>query len=152
LAAQQFLEGNFKIINRVGNLPQPVLQVFTEEGGSRFVMADPGKEFQATDVIYDGTLPRKRLILAGVQDDRCFVLYEQGGIGLSEILAFFKLTSKDSMEPLWSGYCWTTEINSAETEGGRSFAELACRLVLDYSRVVHGSVLRTIDVWRAVFH
>jgi hypothetical protein len=105
-ARQQFLEGNFKIITRVGNLPQPVLQVFTEEGGSRFVIADPGKEFLATDVFYDDSLPQKRLIFAGVLDDKCFVYYEQGGWGFSTILAFFKLTSKESMEPLWRGYSW----------------------------------------------
>lgn len=105
LARQQFLEGDFKIIRDVKELPQPVLQAFTEQGGSRLLMANPGKRFLATDVISDSNLPRKRLIFAGVLDDKCFVHYERGGIALANILAFFRLTSKESMEPLWRGYC-----------------------------------------------
>jgi hypothetical protein len=105
LARQQFLEGSFKIIRNVKELPRPVLQVFTEQGGSRLLMANPGEKFLATDFIYDSSLPQKRLIFAGVLDDRCFVHYEQGGIGLASILVFFKFSTKDSIEPLWRGYC-----------------------------------------------
>lgn len=105
-ARQQFLEGNFRLIRNVEGLPLAVLRAFTEEGGSRLLMANPGKEFLSTDVIYDSSLPQKRLIFAGVLEDKCFVYYEQGGIGHADILAFFKLTSSESMEPLWRGYCW----------------------------------------------
>ena len=105
LAREQFLVGNFRIVRKVEELPPPVRLVFTENGGSRVLMADPGKKFLATDVIYDASLPRKRLIFAGVIDDRCFVHYEQGGLGLTDILALFKLTSKDSVEPIWRGHC-----------------------------------------------
>ena len=104
-ARQQFLEGSFSFIKNVKNLPAPVLRAFTEQGGSRLVMADPGKDFRATDVIHDSTLPSKRLIFAGVSGDKCFVHYEQGGIGLSYVLALFNVISKDSMKPIWRGYC-----------------------------------------------
>jgi len=105
LARQRFLDGDFKTIKDVKALPRPVLQAFTEQGGSRLLMANPGKNFLAADVIYDSSLPRKRLIFAGVLDDRCFVHYEQGGRGHIYILVFFRVTSKDSMEPLWRGFC-----------------------------------------------
>ena len=105
LARQRFLDGDFKTIKDVTALPRPVLQAFTEQGGSRLLMANPEKNFLATDVIYDSSLPRKRLIFAGVLDDRCFVHYEQGGRGHIYILVFFRVTSKDSMEPLWRGFC-----------------------------------------------
>lgn len=105
LARQRFLDGDFTIIRDVKALPKPVLQVFTEQGGSRLLIANPGKKFLATDVIYDSSLPRKRLIFAGVFENKCFVHYEQGGRGRMFILAFFKLTSKESMEPLWRGFC-----------------------------------------------
>jgi hypothetical protein len=105
LAKGQFLGGDFRIVRKVEDLPQPVRIVFAEKGGSRVLMADPGKKFLATDLIYDVTLPRKRLIFGGVLDDRCFVHYEQGGLGLTDILAFFTLTSKDSVEPIWQGQC-----------------------------------------------
>jgi hypothetical protein len=105
LARQRFLDGDFAIVKDVRALPRPVLQLFTEQAGSRLLMANPGKEFEATDVIYDSSLPRKRLIFGGVSDDKCFVHYEQGGLGHMYILAFFRVTSEDSVEPLWRGFC-----------------------------------------------
>jgi len=103
-AQLEFLEGDFTIIKNVKVLPRPVLQSFTEQGGLRLTIANPGKEFLATDVIYDSSLPQKRLIFAGVLNDKCFVYYEQGGIGLSDVLAFFKVQST-KMQPLWRGFC-----------------------------------------------
>jgi hypothetical protein len=103
--AQQFLDGTFFLVRDVRNLPAPVLRAFTEQGGSRLVIANPGKNFRATDVVYDPTLPSKRLIFAGVSGEKCFVHYEQGGIGESFILALFDVLSKDTMKPIWRGYC-----------------------------------------------
>jgi hypothetical protein len=104
-ARERFLDADFKILKDVEALPQPVLQRFTENGGSRLLMANPGQKFNATDVIYDASIPRMRLIFAGVAGDDCFVYYEQGGIGLSFILAFYTLASKEKAQPLWRGYC-----------------------------------------------
>lgn len=103
---QQFFVGNFLIIKDVNNLPPPVLWAFTEQHGSRVVMANPGKKFRATDVVVDPTLPYRRLIFAGVSGDRCFVHYEQGGLAHSYLVALFQVTSKDNMKPIWRGYCW----------------------------------------------
>jgi hypothetical protein len=100
-----FLSADFKIIYKVNDLPRPVLQMFTEPGTSRRTLADPGKKFLAGDVIYDSSLPRKRLIFAGEAPDRCFVSYEQGGIGLSHILVLFRLAPQNGMQPLWRGHC-----------------------------------------------
>jgi hypothetical protein len=103
-ARQQFLEGSFTLIHNVRNLPPPVLRGFTEAGGSRLVIANPGEDFQSTDVIYDSSQPRKRLIFAGVSGEKCFVYYEQGGIAHSYILHLFHFNS-NSMKPVWKGYC-----------------------------------------------
>lgn len=63
-------------------------------------MANPGKNFRATDVVYDSALPYKRLIFGGVSGDRCFfVHYERGGWGLSYLLAFFNVTPNGSLKP-----------------------------------------------------
>lgn len=105
LARQEFLQGSFSSIKNMHDLPPSVLRMFTEEGGSRLVMVDPGKDFRATDVVYDPTLPSKRLIFAGVSGDKCFVHYEQGGIGLSYSLVLFNVSPKDGMKPIWKGYC-----------------------------------------------
>jgi len=54
---QQFLDGDFTIIRDVRVLPSPVLEAFTEQNGSRMVIANPGKDFIVGDVIYDSTVP-----------------------------------------------------------------------------------------------
>jgi hypothetical protein len=102
-AKELFLQGDFSTVKDVRALPAPVLRVFTEPGSR--TMANPRKDFQATDFIVDDSLPHERLIFAGVSRDRCFVHYEQGGRGHSYLLALFNLTSKDEMKPVWLGYC-----------------------------------------------
>ena len=100
----EFLEGEFTVVRDVRALPSPVLTAFTEVGGQRPLMANPGKKFEAGDVITDASIPRKRLLFAGVSNAKCLVHYEQGGIGHSYVLALFRLTH-DGMEPVWKGYC-----------------------------------------------
>jgi len=100
-----FLSGDFEIIKSVAALPEPIRKLYTEAGGSRFVLADPWQKFEATDVIRDASLPRKRLIFAGVSDKQCFIHYEQGGIGHSFHLALFELSSPSIVTPLWLGSC-----------------------------------------------
>jgi hypothetical protein len=104
-AREEFLNRDFTIVNAVRVLPSPVLEALTEQSGSRLVMANPGGKFEATDFIIDSSLPQRRLIFAGVSGDRCFIHYERGGRGHSYIVAFFRLISASSMEPLWSEYC-----------------------------------------------
>jgi hypothetical protein len=102
---QHFLDGDFGLITKVESLPRPVLQTFTERDGSRRLMANPGKRFEAGDVILDASVPRKRLIFAGVSSTECFVHYEQGGRGHSFLLAFFRLTPNGKIQPVWRSYC-----------------------------------------------
>jgi hypothetical protein len=104
-AAVEFLQGEFTIIKDVKSLPSPVLKAFTEVGGSRPVMANPGQKFEVGDFITDASVPQKRLLFAGVSRDRCFVHYEQGGRGHLYLLALFQLLPEDSMKPIWKGYC-----------------------------------------------
>jgi hypothetical protein len=104
-ARQHYLEGDFKIVTDIRGLPGAVVQAFTERGGSRLLIANPGERFEAGDDILDASLPRKRLIFAGVVDGRCFVHFAQGGWGLGYIVEFFGQTPTESMKPLWRGYC-----------------------------------------------
>ena len=102
---QHFLDGNFTIIKDIRALPGPVLEAFTEQGGSRPVIANPGGNFVVGDVIYDSSVPRKRLLFAGVRGEECFIHYEQGGRGHMYVLALVDVTSSSAMKPLWRGYC-----------------------------------------------
>ncbi len=100
-----FLDGDFTVINKMRALPPVIIGNFTEPDGNRLTIADPGREFRAGDVVYDASIPRTRLIFAGMQSSKCFVHYEQGGWGLSFVLAFFRLGASNSIEPVWVGYC-----------------------------------------------
>jgi len=109
---EHFLDDDFKIVTDVNGLPGPVQQTFVEEeGGLRPFMANPKEKFLAGDVIWDASLPRRRLIFAGVTDDKCFVHFEQGGRGLSYFVQFFGTTSKGKMKFLWQGYCPAPALN-----------------------------------------
>jgi hypothetical protein len=104
-ALLEFLNRDFNIVTDVRALPGPVLQKYTEQGSSRLLMANPGQEYEATDSIQDASMPRERLIIAGVAGDRCFIQYETGGKPHRYVVEFFGVTSPESVEPLWSGYC-----------------------------------------------
>lgn len=90
---QQFLDGDFRIVKDMKALPEPVVMAFTEKGGSRLTIANPGERFEATDVIWDMSIPRSRLLFSGISRDKSLVLYERGGIGLVHILALFQLAA-----------------------------------------------------------
>jgi hypothetical protein len=109
---KQFLDGDFKIVRDMKALPPPIINAFTEERGSRLVMANPGKPFEATDFIRDPSVPRERLIFAGVLKTKCFLHYEQGGYRHSYIIAFFNVDT--GMKPIWRGYCTMPAANISE--------------------------------------
>ena len=104
---QQFLVGDFRIVREMKALPEPVVEAFTERGGSRLTIANPGERFPATDVIsiWDESVPRRRLLFAGISWGKSFVLYERGGIGLSHILALFQLDAASTTPVMWRTYC-----------------------------------------------
>ena len=110
LEKQQFLDSSFKIVEDVKALPAPVLNTFTEQGGSQPLIANPGEKFEAGDVVTDPSVPRKRLILAGVTDGRCFVHYAQGGRALAYVVEFFRLSSTRKIERSWKGYCFAPAV------------------------------------------
>ncbi|OLB95945.1 MAG: hypothetical protein AUI02_02960 [Acidobacteria bacterium 13_2_20CM_2_57_12] len=102
---QAFLESHFKIVRTMSALSPAVVKVFTVKSGTHLAMTEPGKNFQETDVSKDPDLPRRRLIFAGVSEERVFVHYEMGGIGRSFVVDFFELKSGEAAVGLWEGYC-----------------------------------------------
>jgi hypothetical protein len=114
LALVEFLNRDFNIVTDVRALPGPVLQKYTEQGGSRLLMANPGQKFEVGDLIRDASVPRERLIFAGIAGDNCFVHYERGGRAHMYIVDFFRITSTKNMESLWSSYCDAPAANSQD--------------------------------------
>jgi hypothetical protein len=99
-----FLARDYKILRRVSDLPMGIQRLYTVKGGSQIAMADPGKRFETTDVITDPTLPTRRLVFAGVDQDRAFIHYEQGGIGRFFRIEFFYLKSPETAVGAWRGF------------------------------------------------
>lgn len=70
----------FGVVTSVRGLPLGVREALQSLfGGSWLEIAEPGAEFQATDVIVNPKLPRRRLVTAGCSADHCLVYYERGG-------------------------------------------------------------------------
>jgi hypothetical protein len=110
-----FSGGGFKLVRDTRRLPSSVLQAYTERGGSRLAMANPGTRFEATDYISDSSVPRKRLIFAAFTQDKCIVSYEQGGYALTFNIALFRLSSAHA-EPVWKGFCSATDLENLRSE------------------------------------
>jgi hypothetical protein len=70
-------------------------------------MAEPGAEWQSTDVIYKPGLPRRRLGKVALSKSFCILFYELGGIGWSYHVAAFRLT-QDGAKLVWGGVSFQT--------------------------------------------
>lgn len=73
-------ESRFHEIHSTTNLPPQIISLCADGNGR---IAEPGKKWEATDVITDDKLPRKRLIWAASDGDYYVVHYESGGIAHS---------------------------------------------------------------------
>ena len=71
----------FGIVTSIRGLPLGVRDELQSMFSSQTLdIAEPGAEFQATDVVRNPKLPTRRLIAAGCStDNHCLVYYERGG-------------------------------------------------------------------------
>jgi hypothetical protein len=84
----------FAIVSSVRGLPLGVRNELQTLWGSQTLdIADPGAEFQRTDVNVNPTLPTRRLVAAGcARDHHCLVYYERGGSSPTWVVALFHWT------------------------------------------------------------
>jgi hypothetical protein len=83
----------FQIVTSVRGLPLGVREELqTLFGSSSLDIAEPGAEFQATDVVVNPKLPTRRLVAAGCSTDHCVVYYERGGIAHTWYATLFHWT------------------------------------------------------------
>jgi hypothetical protein len=80
----------------------PAIIALCADNNGRF--AGPGQKWEATDIISDPSLPRRRLIWAAVADEYYVVHYERGGRGHSFHVLVATLT-KGAQKPkvIWRG-------------------------------------------------
>ena len=83
----------FGIVTSIRGLPLGVRNGLQTLWGSQALdIAEPGAEFQVTDVIGDPKLPPRRLVAAGCSTDHCLVYYERGGTAHTWQVALFHWT------------------------------------------------------------
>lgn len=82
-----------EIVTSVRGLPLGVREALQGLFGSASLdIAEPGAEFQVTDVVVNPKLPTRRLVRAGCSSDHCLVYYERGGIAHTWHVALFHWT------------------------------------------------------------
>ena len=83
----------FGIVTSIRGLPLGVRDSLQRLFGSQALdIAEPGAEFQVTDVVGNPKLPIRRLVAAGCSTDHCLVYYERGGIAHTWQVALFHWT------------------------------------------------------------
>jgi hypothetical protein len=83
----------FQIVTSIRGLPLGVRdELQTLFRSQTLDIAEPGAEFQVTDVIVNPNLLHRRLVAAGCSIEYCLVYYERGGIAHTWHVALFHWT------------------------------------------------------------
>lgn len=88
----------FREIQSTASLPPGVVALCADVNGR---LAEPGQRWEATDVITDSKLPRKRLIWAAMRGEYYVVHYERGGVGHSFHILLATLEGGNKARVLW---------------------------------------------------
>jgi hypothetical protein len=99
------VKDTFQVLTSTARIPIDVKSTFAAACRERtFSMADPGQEYQETDVVEDTTLPIRRLLFAAKSADHFLIHYEIGGFAHSYHVLLFRL--KDSVAQfVWGASC-----------------------------------------------
>lgn len=93
----------FALVTSIRGLPLGVRNGLQTLWNSRDLdIAEPGAEYQATDVVVNPKLPPRRLVAAGCSADHCLVYYERGGIAHTWQVVLFHWTP-DATRFEWGG-------------------------------------------------
>jgi hypothetical protein len=86
-------DGRFQPVTSVRGLPLGVRDALqTLFNSPTLDIAEPGAEFQVTDVVGTSKLPFRRMVAAGCTSNYCLVYYERGGIAHTWQVAMFHWT------------------------------------------------------------
>jgi hypothetical protein len=86
-------DGRFGIVTSLRGLPLGVRQELQTLFGSQTLdIAEPGAQYQATNVVVNPKLPIRRLVAAGCTIEYCLVYYERGGSAHTWHVALFHWT------------------------------------------------------------
>jgi len=86
-------DDRFGVVTSIRGLPLGVRDALQMLFGTQTLdIAEPGAEFQATDVSVNPVLPIRRLVAAGCTVEYCLVYYERGGRAHTWQVALFHWT------------------------------------------------------------
>jgi hypothetical protein len=104
----------FRLYRKVTNVPEAVRSAFAKAADEEtFSMADPGGRWEATDVIRDASLPRRRLASVAIGSGLCLLFYEHGGIGKNDNVAVFRMADGRA-EATWHAYIPHAVVNPTD--------------------------------------
>lgn len=86
--ARRLVSAPVRIVRSLRGIDPKVLALFRTKV-ARAEISDVGGRFNATDVVDDDAVPRRRLLFAGSAPGLWFILYEHGGIGYHQNLVVF---------------------------------------------------------------
>jgi len=110
-------KSDFTMVKNTEAIPANVKQSFAEiTREPSFALANPGQEYQATDVVNPKKprLPWRRLIFAGRCGDKWFIHYERGGIGHSYAIVLLSDDGGNRPRLLWGGVGFSGAENLTE--------------------------------------
>jgi hypothetical protein len=91
----------FHQVHAATNVPPAIVALCADDNGR---LAEPGQKWEATDVISDPSLPRRRLIWAAVAGEYYVVHYERGGRGHSfHVLIATLAKGEQKPKVVWRG-------------------------------------------------
>ena len=86
-------DGRFGLVTSIRGLPLGVRhELQTMFGSQTLDIAEPGAQFQATNVTANPKLPIRRLVAAGCTIEYCIVYYERGGFAHTWHVTLFHWT------------------------------------------------------------
>jgi hypothetical protein len=101
---QHILDGRCDVIRSTASMPASLKDNFVRvTAEQKFELANPGENFQETDVMITPHLPSRRLVLAGFCRDRWFVHYEIGGFSHSYAVLVFRVDPNGAFQFAWGG-------------------------------------------------
>ena len=101
---QHILDGHCNIVTSTAPMPKRLKDIFAKVTREpQFELANPGEDYQVTDVVMGHRLPSRRLIFAGTCGDRWFIHYELGGIAHMYLILIFRPDPKGLLQFTWGG-------------------------------------------------
>lgn len=90
-----------RIYPKYESTPSFVKMFLDSLAGTEFRIADPGEDWQATDVV-EGNLPDRQLVYLGVGQEVMLLAYNKGGIGMSERILIIRFENS-CIKDFWCG-------------------------------------------------